>query len=440
MQAFLKSTISDFQLRYKIGRAVSNATSTSKFEVGPADAEEVIVWLKDQPAMVIAAVRDRLSGTNPAQNYLSIRLLECLINAGSFSFHQMVAEDRDLRARLIKLAADRAEDDSSRKVRSAARHVVLEFSRMFADESALQPLATMAKEVEKQSGRQLLRAVMMEPRRIKWRMPEEKDFCLIAPRTPPRPPCTVCAATNRVDAENCRFCGEKLPPHPPPSADDEPIVSGKVIHADPAQGIPVATVKSPPKRDDEQEAHRPIQNEDQPDVLEESQVDPSNGEVDPDEEERKVTEMMEWDTEIKETAAPARATAPSHSALRKPTEDESDGTAEIRHESRKEKRASFEGVAEDDTHTTSEQPVEHSSGSREHSPPVSPPLSPEVATSPTFPATTVVEAAEHSEEDIAVPVEDSAVAEAQVAHVDRSSEGGSPEESNGESHLAAESS
>lgn len=210
----LKTTLAEIQLRYRISRLIGEVTSNSKVDLSHSEAEDAVRQIKEHPVHVLTAIKERLNINNPTANYLSLRLLEYCVNAGSFSFHCLVAQDVELHKRLIRLAADRADNDTARKVRSAARHIILEFSRMFADEEQLKPLARLAAVVEEMAGRGLVRSVMMEKKRVKWRMPDKEDYC-DAPY-PPRPqPCSHCGATNRLEATMCFHCKASLAELPP---------------------------------------------------------------------------------------------------------------------------------------------------------------------------------------------------------------------------------
>ncbi|CUG90221.1 Hypothetical protein, putative, partial [Bodo saltans] len=178
---FLKSTVADYQLRTKISRAIADVTSNHRLTLKLADCDDVIPFAEEHPKIVLHYIHERLSGTSHTAAYLSVLLLDILVNTCSYAFHEVLASEKSLQQRLVQLASERAESDSQRKVRSAARNVVLDFSRTFFDDSRLVSLSLLAEQVERKTGKKLLRSIQIERINVAVLDPRPEDIVLISP-------------------------------------------------------------------------------------------------------------------------------------------------------------------------------------------------------------------------------------------------------------------
>jgi hypothetical protein len=178
---FLKSTVADYQLRTKISRAIADVTSNQRLTLKLADCDDVIPFAEEHPKIVLHYLHERLSGTSHTAAYLSVLLLDILVNTCSYVFHEVLASEKALQQRLVALASERAESDSQRKVRSAARNVVLDFSRTFFDDSRLVSLSLLAEQVERKTGKKLLRSIQIERTNVRVIDPRPGDIIMISP-------------------------------------------------------------------------------------------------------------------------------------------------------------------------------------------------------------------------------------------------------------------
>jgi len=234
---FLKNTVKDIQTKFNINKCVAEATSPSKLSVKYEDADPVILLAREHPQLVVQAISDRLvyDGYVSTTTFLSIQLLEAVVNSSSYTFHTVLADHKVLRSQIVDFACIGGDNNTCRAVKGAAKKLVLEFSRMFADDDRLVLLSRLAESVERRSGKDLLRSIMLEATRVKIRSPKEGDFIPISPikrpkgssgpRFPPAPwACPGCQFTNKAKQLRCVVCNGPKPkkkPMPQLALDDE---------------------------------------------------------------------------------------------------------------------------------------------------------------------------------------------------------------------------
>lgn len=202
MQSFIKSAWSDFQLRTQVSRAISRATDTARFEPVAEDVAAVIALAIQHPVLVVAGLKGRLEQDNPSVQYLSLAVVEDCLNASNSAFHDAFAENQDIQDVILRLALFDGGTPSARKVRSAARKLVLDVSRMFFG-SRHEPTAALAAKYEQKCGRKLVRAVLAEGKRVQLIPPRPQDVKLISPRDKYR---------NMAAAVAAASAGGSLPP------------------------------------------------------------------------------------------------------------------------------------------------------------------------------------------------------------------------------------
>lgn len=251
----IRNALSEIQLKYKISKAVSEATNNSKLHIRAGDADDVIALAMDHPQYVLQAIYDRLmyDGYVSATTFLGIELLEQVVNNSSYGFHVVLADYGHLRNRLVDLACVGGDNATCRAVRGAARRLVLEFSRMFADDDRLSMLSRLADRVEVQSGRKLLRSILLEKKRVHIRSPRDGDIVLIdpierpegqSPRLPPSPiwTCAPCGFVNKSKHLRCIVCGSMKPR---PTASSSSIQVGSPVSSSPQQVVSSPTNPPP---------------------------------------------------------------------------------------------------------------------------------------------------------------------------------------------------
>jgi hypothetical protein len=249
MRSFLSSAFSDISVRLAVRSAVAKATSNDKVDLDEAEAIQVVELANSTPALVIDAVKSRLSSSSLSAQLLALQLLQFLVNNCCQAVHDEIARGRELHARLLELAI-RLQDSSSAaasavgggagiissavRVRMEARRLVLDWARTFRGSSAAhQPLQQLQQRYEAVCSRKLERSVLMERSRVKIRDPTEADVRYISPR---RRPGDLASATNRLSP---------LPadtPMPHPAADEAAAASSAV----PARTAGNATPRGPP--------------------------------------------------------------------------------------------------------------------------------------------------------------------------------------------------
>lgn len=225
---FLKNTVKDIQTKFNINKCVAEATSPSKLSVKYEDADPVIILAKEHPQLVVQAISDRLvyDGYVSTTTFLSIQLLEAVVNSSSYTFHTVLADHKVLRSQIVDFACIGGDNNTCRAVKGAAKKLVLEFSRMFADDDRLVLLSRLAESVERRSGKDLLRSIMLEATRVRIRSPKEGDFVPISPikrpkgssgpRFPPAPwACPGCQFTNKAKQLRCVVCNGPKPKKKP---------------------------------------------------------------------------------------------------------------------------------------------------------------------------------------------------------------------------------
>lgn len=235
----LRNAFQEVQLRLRVSRVVSAATQSASLEPSRESTDEIVALASEHPALVLSSLQDRLGSHSVTTVYLTLRILEACANQSNYAFHLALSQSNVVLSRLVELASQHADNDSARQVRSVARQMTLDFSRMFSDNPNLAPLASLGSRVERASGRHLLRSVIMEKRRIKIQMPSEDDV-LVYRQTAPllegalrlrdlrAPPQTDAAGTSGSNAPSleqsqpCDVVAASPPSDSEPSAESPP--------------------------------------------------------------------------------------------------------------------------------------------------------------------------------------------------------------------------
>ena len=231
MQDFLPRTFNDMQLKLHVGRVVSRATDTGNFGLSPDDSTEVMKLAMEHPIVVLGSIRGRMDSSTPTVQYLSVLLLDDCVNGANSSFHDALAKDTETQKVLVKLAVRRGDNQSILSVTRAARKLVLDFSRMFHGSPKHSALTELAADFERQTGKHLVRSVLLEKRHIQIIPPRKEDIRWITP-------------IRRVGRPMRGRGGGTLPLQYPPSDDDDPRPSdaspaSPPTHVESAAGPPI---------------------------------------------------------------------------------------------------------------------------------------------------------------------------------------------------------
>eukprot|EP00758_Cryptobia_borreli_P009920 Tbor_TRINITY_DN5521_c8_g1::TRINITY_DN5521_c8_g1_i1::g.13048::m.13048 len=220
---FFKNALSDIQTKYRVGKAVSDATNTYRLHINIKDTEEVIKHTDNHPTLVLQCIYDNLRPDEyiSATTLLTLELLEILVNNCNYSFHKALENYSALRSRLVDLCCISGDTVTNRTVKSAAKRLILELSRMFSKDEKLLSLSKLAKRVEDRSGKRLLRSIIMEKRRVFIKSPTENDIIIISPiiraqGQKPRFPlvswqCSICSYINKGKLNKCAVCASGKP-------------------------------------------------------------------------------------------------------------------------------------------------------------------------------------------------------------------------------------
>ncbi|EPY35578.1 hypothetical protein STCU_01096 [Strigomonas culicis] len=250
---FLRSTFADAKLRYRISHLVSDAVarkapsrssggsgntkkgteSSSTANGGSSTSGAVDATFTEcmrvadlHPDLVLHALRDHLSYSHPEMAYGALKLLEYLVSCCSYGFHVVLARQSSLQEKLLQLAVRRTEDDPHRLVQREARLALLEWSRTFADDADLAPLAQLAAVFERRTHKSLMRSLNLLTKRVGFADVRKEDYVMISPKENPgsmtspsshrpRPvslhaaevwSCPVCSYLNAPSAAKCAGC------------------------------------------------------------------------------------------------------------------------------------------------------------------------------------------------------------------------------------------
>lgn len=180
MSAFIKNAWSEYQLRSNVTKAVNKATDPSNVNLDRDAVGSVVELAIAHPNVVINAIKIRVTQPNASMQYFSLLLLDDCLNASNSAFHEAFASDVGLQETLLLLALTDGGSASVRKVRNAARKLILDVSRMFfgtrhVDASRLQ------ERYQSRCGRRLVRAVLAENLRVRITSPRPQDYRSISP-------------------------------------------------------------------------------------------------------------------------------------------------------------------------------------------------------------------------------------------------------------------
>lgn len=152
---------------------------------------------------LLTAIAESLQPSSPMTAYGALKLLEYLVTWCNGSFHHAMSEHTQFREKLLGLAMARvvehveskptkknnqsasgkdvchSQSHVSRDTQHLARLTILEYSRIFAGEEKLEPLAQLAASFEFRTKRSLLRAIHVQERHVGFREIKPEDVISI---------------------------------------------------------------------------------------------------------------------------------------------------------------------------------------------------------------------------------------------------------------------
>jgi len=208
--SFFRDAITHTRVNYRAARMVStvlssspptqaSAASSSCDGIALESLTECQQFSVSHPEVILRSIAVFLSFSQGRKALRALRLLEYLVQTGNHSFHLSLSKCNSVQQRLLDLAMSRLppfHDDAHevhKAVQRMARLTLLEYSRLFIGDEALQKLATLAGLFESQSRKHLMRCLNVEHRHVCFTEPQQRDFVLISPRPSlqsgrPRPP------------------------------------------------------------------------------------------------------------------------------------------------------------------------------------------------------------------------------------------------------------
>jgi hypothetical protein len=181
MQDFFRRTFNDVSVKLTITNAVAKATDANHLSLDPVDSRAVLNLALEHPKATLLAIRSKLTPAKPATAHLALQLLEDCVNCGNSVLHEALESDLEIHASLLTLATRRGTDPSSLQLQRTARRVVLEVARMFEATGVHPTLAGLVSRYEAATGKQLLRSVVLETRRVKVHEPGPESIRWISP-------------------------------------------------------------------------------------------------------------------------------------------------------------------------------------------------------------------------------------------------------------------
>lgn len=200
--SFLRDAIAHTRVNYRVARVVSTVLSSSPPTQASAalsscdgtaleSLSECQQFSASHPEVILRSIAVFLSFSQGQKALRALRLLEYLVQTGNHSFHLSLSKCNSVQQRLLDLAMSRlpsSHDDVHevhKAVQRMARLTLLEYSRLFIGDEALQKLATLAGLFESQSRKHLMRCLNVEHRHVCFTEPQQGDFVLISPRPSP---------------------------------------------------------------------------------------------------------------------------------------------------------------------------------------------------------------------------------------------------------------
>ena len=210
MQDFFRRTFNDVSVKLTVTNAVGRATDSSNISLSPTDSRTVCNLALEHPKPTLMAIRTKLNPLKPASAHLALLLFEDCVNSGNSALHDVLEEETEVHDALLALATRRGADPSGIQLQRSARRVVLEMTRMFEAMGAHPKLASLMTRYEAATGRNLLRAVVTEGRRVRVNDPTPDCYRAISPiKREPR--VSIRVRTRPQDAAD----GDVSPPAPP---------------------------------------------------------------------------------------------------------------------------------------------------------------------------------------------------------------------------------
>lgn len=174
---YIRSTFADARLKYRVNRAVTGAVN----HCNPSRLAECVSLADVYPKMILSAMGDNLSYSQPERTYGCLVLLEHLVGSCNYGFHTALAQSTPVQEKLVQFAMRRVEEEPHRRVQRLARLTLLEWSRIFVDDAALARLSRLATLFERRTRRSLLRAINVQNRRVCFRPVAPADVVILSP-------------------------------------------------------------------------------------------------------------------------------------------------------------------------------------------------------------------------------------------------------------------
>lgn len=175
---YLRSALTDARLKYRVNRLVSAAANSGSTSGYP----ECVALADHHPTTVLTALRDNTTYSHPEASYRALLLLEHLVASCNYGFHEALANHHPMQDKILQLAVRRVEDEPNRRLQRYCRLILLEYSRMFADDKALEWLSTLAVQFERRTRKSLLRCINIQTRHIAFREVRQQDVVVLSPR------------------------------------------------------------------------------------------------------------------------------------------------------------------------------------------------------------------------------------------------------------------